>query len=368
MAASATRSIPPLDLAGLSIKRVIAHQVFKPRPGGDPIAPKLSNSLTPVGPSVSLILEDRIGESLGKRSWSVPIEFEKIDVGSYFHLASALSTTESDNEFVKHSHSLTLLLGEIQARNRTYPGGILIVIQAEDGHHNPVSLVFKCELVNGLSGSEVDESTILEAVEDLLLTSQSTTHKVCALVKTGKGTAPSDFLAYLFDGDMKKGGELRPAKYFAHGFLGASLAITGRMETTTLYNGVVAVANELEMTPAERLALKSNLDSFVSLPPGSKLNGPQIVVKARDFVTRHVPPGLQDDFEKSLKAKGVSQGPIPLDPIDLESTLKRNRTFLSLGNDLVLSGPTDLLTANVTFNEEDGSMIIKVPMAPTALQ
>lgn len=364
--AEVVRDIQPLELGGMRLKRTIAHQVFKPNDAGERVAPLLSNRLTPMSRDVENLLEERISVSLGRRSKSLPIEFVRTEENSFFHAATAAAVERDEAKFIELSHKLAELLGDSQT-GRHIPGGVIIVVQARDGLNRRLLLVFKCEKLDGLSGVQHEEDTIIEIAKDLLLTPGSTLYKVCALVQLSSGTEPENFQGYLFDGGLVKAQSLKPVQYFAQGFLGAQIAQSGRAETYKLYMAAIQMANEVDMTTAERLALKVNLESYLRVPEDAEEAGPDgRFISAEELVERYVDAKYKDDFEAGLRSLGVAEGPIVLDPIDLKNQI--SKTTMEFGPGLRLTGPADVINGSVRVQEDDEGIVVRIAAPVNAIR
>lgn len=345
----------------MRLSRTIAHQVFQPNDAGERVAPLLSNRLTPMSRDVVRLLEERISVSLGRRSKSLPIEFVKIEDGSFFYTASNATVEQDETTFIELSHKLAELLGDSQT-GRHIPGGVVIVVQARDARNRRLLLVFKCEKLDGLTGVRHEEDTIIEIAKDLLLTPGSTLYKVCALVQVGNGTDREDFQGYLFDGGLVKGQSLKPVQYFASGFLGAKVAQSGRAETYKLYMASIEVANELGMSATEKIALKVNLESYLRVPEnGRDDEADGRLISAEELVERYIDERYKDDFEAGLQRAGVAVGPIVLDPIDLKNQI--GKTTMEFGPGLRLSGPSEVINGSVHVQEGDGEIIVRIAAA-----
>lgn len=339
-----------IDLANLTVEKVMVHIVHKRDDDRKIVKPDYSNALTPLDPKGTMTLQKRMISALGSDSHGVELEIVKDDENSFLQLAGTLLNL-NDNEFILQSQRAADKLAEAQT-SRQYPGGAVIVIRGTIGVHSKRFICsIKAETQDGFHNKQELGKIVMEHVSDLLLTPQQKLYKIGLfierekLLSSGKRKA-EEFSAYVFDHNMTQRETSSAAQYFYEGYLGCAVPQSAKKQTRDFYNATKAFINAAELTSEDKVDLYNSLYTYLKMDTSK-------VIGVNDFSKKYLSDEMRTNYSKHMESKGFTMQSIPKDIEYLSTALKRRR--LRFSSSVQLIAPAEEFNKLVTVVSEDSN-------------
>lgn len=328
-----------VDLAGMSIKRLIAHTIHARGHDKNLVPPDCSEGLMKLDVDSLDLIQLRITEALIHQSHGIEAEIQNTGPGSFLQTGAEMIQAVDDARFVLRSKDLAMGLARAQTHPK-WPGGILIVISGTVGRTAKNFLAaIKAETDKGFNFEESPQGISLTLVKKMLLSTTQRLYKIGLLVELNAEPPNADGLfdvghyrSFLFDHLLTPTETKSAAAYFYSSFLGMDILKSDK-HFTRLYleeggNYINAQALEGHEKDALREALRADLRS----------NSPTI--NPRDFAKVNLPEEHQDRFVAHLERKGFPNRAVAKDLDYIKSKLRRQRR-VTFSNGVQLRVPGD---------------------------
>jgi hypothetical protein len=347
-----------IDFSNLVINRLVIHEVYKRDANGE-VPPKLNDKLTTLNARGLVELQTRIIEAVGHGSHSLLMDIVHAEEGSvYSNIAPFLNGIQSDNEFIKMSQRLVTKLVQCQT-SQIIPGGIVIIFQGTTGisNHKYIGII-KADKITGFEVTTSAQETIMNFLNNLLLTPQQKLYKVAVAVRNSDGEAGlgtiTDVSVAVFDSNNNKAASNASATYFYETFLGCTFQRNNDLLTKEFFNYTQEFINKKsDLSGKEKVEVMSALYVYMKVRTDPHLN-------INDFADTYLSTAAQKDAYKNFMAsKNVPAIDIVKDLSMISNKLKKRR--LRFSNSIDVYAPADNFSDNISIiSSEPESTTVKI--------
>lgn len=347
-----------IQLENFSISRLIIHEIFK-RDTNGAIPPSLNNALTRLDARGIAELQKRIIEAVGHGSHSIIMDIVQTDDGSvYSNIVPFLNATKSDSEFISMSHRLVNKLVQCQT-SQIIPGGIVLIFEGTTGPSGRKYVgIIKADRLTGFAVTTSDEATIMNFLNNLLLTPQQKLYKVAIAVRNSDGETgpqiPDDISVAVFDSNNNKAASNAAATYFYESFLGCAFQRKSDVLTRDFFNYTKEfITQKSELSGRDKVDIMSALYVYMKVRTDDSLN-------VGEFAQEYFPtPALKDSYKEYMASKKVPATDIVRDISMIASKLRKRR--IKFTNSVDVYAPVDNFSDNVTIlSSEADSTTLKI--------
>jgi len=301
------------DLATLTIRRVIFHDVPRSGRAAPGAQPTLSETETEVDRQRREHLKNRLTRVLGSKS-SYPISFNPLSESPVpGHIRSFTEKHQTPDAFVTMSQRLARYLFEQQSG--TISPGLLCVLDAAIRQAASIILM-KLEREGGArleltehSGKKTFDMSVLD---NLVLTDGTRLFKTAIFMRSGAGD--DDFQAAACDAQLKISSSDDMAKFWLR-FLGCSFTVEPRVATQRFYESALRFINHTVTDPLQKNDFYEHLHS--------QLKSEKKQFSPRSFIEDFLPADFQKPFREHLKAEHAPLTSFIKDVSDIEGRLRR---------------------------------------------
>lgn len=344
--------IGPDQLAALSIRRVIFHDVPRNAKGQD-AAPVLSDIPTPVDAERIEHLKQRMRRALGSRS-AYAIEFNPKSPSPIPEIVRKhTSKAQTEVQFVKTSQIMANYLFEQQV-GASSPG-LLAVLDARIGANHAIAIL-KLEREEGAqlqpSTTGKKRTFAMSVLDNLVLTGGTKLFKNALFLRTG----PNDqnFAAIACDNQRHFAASIAMAQFWQK-FLGCRLREEPRITTKKFFDAAVEYLNTSMTDPVEITDLYEHILSEL------KAQKPTLSPKA--FIEDYVPPAHQQPFQEHLVARNVTLTQFPIDNTEIRAHLRRKTYYTTKGASITI--PEKVTDLDVIIDHHQISLMDTVEKVDT---
>jgi hypothetical protein len=344
--------IGPDDLAALSIKRVIFHDVPRNTKGQD-AAPVLSDIPTPVDAERIEHLKARMRRALGSRS-AYAIEFNPKSPSPIPEIIRKhTAKTQTEAQFVKTSQVMATYLFEQQV-GASSPGLLAVLDGRISG--KPAIAILKLEREEG---AQLEPSTkgnkktfAMSVLDNLVLTGGTKLFKNALFVRTG----PNDqnFAAIACDNQRSFAATVAMAQFWQK-FLGCKLREEPRITTKRFFEAAVEYLNVHIPDPVEMTDVYEHILS--------ELKSQKHTFSPKAFIEDYMPSAHRQKFENHLRERHVTLQQFTVDTSEIAGHLKRKTYYTSKGASVTI--PEKAADLEVVIDEHQISVLDRVEKVDT---
>lgn len=301
------------------------HTINQKEIGHDCARTTISDNLIELDNNAREIITRRLIDAAGKNTRAFELEISNHVPGSFYDMTSTLKGV-TDDEFIQVSKDIAELLAESQ-KNRSIPGGYLIIIDCVDNDGKFVFIVIKAEPHEAL---RLEDNSQIKLLEQVFLSPSQKLYKIGILFEKNLEleAVNGKFGALLFDCQFRQDGH--PAEYFYRDFLGFSTSRNSKIQTLQFYkktsefilDKISDPGKKQELLSALKVMTKSNVSPL--LKP-SDFADDYLEGETRDAFIRDVANNLPSSFTKDI--------------VLITSQLNKRKLWFS--NKINLVGPED---------------------------
>ena len=329
-----------IDLRQTTIDRVIIHKIKKGDGGFSSISAEVSNNIIPINADIVDTFKKRISKACGNPSKSFIVEIG--DDRKFLATAINIKNSE-DAEFINFTQESARNLAEAQEGKHTNEGYLIIL----DGTHSDsthICIAIKASFDDALEPTETDGMVIIKRLNNILFTSNQKLFKIGIIQEKFNLETGFTHEAILFDDQINTGE--KPAQFFYSNYLGFRLDSNPKYKCKQMFNDINTFIDNNISDKSGRYETTNALRTY--------LKNEEQNVSTLDFMDRHIPRDLRDEFNNQIIKKYPNA--FPKDTELIKSSLKI-RT-LRFGSDKVkLTAPLDTFKEHVqvvlTDNELD---------------
>lgn len=342
-----------IDLALLSIERIIVHHIPPRAHNGSFVAPKCATTLvTLTKPGLDMFAK-RISQALGHHSHGVQAQFHNTGPQSYF--ANSVDLMDgNDATFIASSAVVANDLTRAQQSKNLAASKLIVISGRTSKKQVPFSSVIKSELQDGLTEKSNKGKTVVDYLTDIFFAESQKLYKIGFVQKTsnlGNKTASQHFAVHLFD-HLMTGTETRSAAfYFYSDFLGADVAASDRHRTREFFDKTSEFLQAQNVSFAAKIALSEALRA--------ELRSNKQTISVKGFSDDHLKPALQANYFAFMAKANISSHAITKDTEYIRSRLKRRQKIVFTSG-VMITTPADKITLVSIEAPTDGSTIVKI--------
>jgi len=341
-----------IQLENLVISRLAIHEIYKRESTGS-VPPMLNSSLTNLDARGFAELQKRVVEAVGHGSHSVTMDIVQTDEGSvYSFISPFLNEVKSDADFVGMSHKVVNKLVQSQT-TQIIPGGIVLVFQGVTGTSGRKYIgIIKADKLSGFAITTENQTTIMDFLNNLLLTPQQKLYKVALAVRCSDGESgtkkPDDISVAVFDSNNNKSASNAAATYFFDTFLGCAFQRESNVLTRDFFNYTKEfITQKSDLSGVKKVDTMSALYVYLKVRAENTLN-------VGDFAdTYFETPTLKDAYKTFMASKKVPSIDILRDTSMIANKLRRRR--IKFSNNVDIYAPVDSFNDNITIVETDST-------------
>ncbi len=347
-----------IDLSNLVISRLSIHEIYKRDASGE-VPPTLNDQLANLDARGLAELQKRIIEAIGHGSHSIIMDIVHTDEGSvYSHISPFLNQNKSDDEFIKMSKKLVVKLAQCQ-NSQIIPGGIVLIFEGTTGVSCRKYIgIIKADKISGFTVNTSNQNTVMNFLNNLLLTPQQKLYKVAMAVRntdgeSGPGTV-DDICVGVFDSNNNKAASNASATYFYDSFLGCAFQRKSDVLTKDFFNYTKEfITNKSALSGNQKVDVMSALYVYMKVQTDRHIN-------VGDFADAYLStPSLKDAYKNFMASKKVPATDIVKDLSMIQSKLKKRR--IKFSNSVDVYAPVDKFSENVSIISSDNdSTTIKI--------
>lgn len=344
------------EFINFKIDKVIIHKIFRREDKSIMVPPLYNETCSTLDIEAKRALNTRIIRAFGNDAHSIEMSIENTEEESvYKYITDFWLTDQSDTHFIELSKRLTQLLAKAQA-SRLYPDGIVIVLK---GTTKPISVdyiaIVKAEISDGFNIENNNGESIIQYVNNLLLTSQQKLHKIGLFINNqvrGRKIEKKDVSVFLFDSNTADSVSDAKSTYFYKTFLGLKFREDADVMTNKFYTYTKRFINNSGLEPAERIRLQTALHGYLVVRNNLNINLSDF---ADEFFTED---SVKDKYLNELEELGVPRTSIRK---DLSMISNKKTRKLSFENAIKITAPIDEFDENVIIEDDgNGNTIIKI--------
>lgn len=335
-------------LENFVINRLIIHEIYK-RDASGSVPPTLNGALTRLDERGVAELQKRIVEAVGHGSHSIVMDIVQTDVGSvYSNIEPFLNETKSESEFISMSHRLINKLVQCQT-SQIIPGGVVLIFEGTTGVDERKYIgIIKADKLTGFTVTTSAQSTIMNFLNNLLLTPQQKLYKVAIAVRNSVGETgtrtPDDICVAVFDSNNNKAASNAAATYFYDAFLGCAFQRKNDVLTKDFFNYTKEfITKKSDFSGQEKVDAMSALYVYMKVRTEDRLN-------VGDFAQTYIASPMQrDSYKEYMASRKVPATDIIRDLSMVASKLRRRR--IKFTNSVDIYAPVDDFKENITILE-----------------
>lgn len=340
-----------IQLENFTISRLVIHEIYK-RDATGAVPPALNNSLADLDARGIAELQTRIVEAVGHGSHSITMDIVQTDEGSvYSNIAPFLYSSKSNDDFIAMSHRLVNKLVQCQT-SQLIPGGIVLVFEGTTGISSKKYMgIIKADKLTGFTVTTANQTTMMQFLNNLLLTPQQKLYKVAIAVRNTDGETgpqvPDDISVAVFDSNNNKASSNAAATYFYDAFLGCTFQRKSDVLTRDFFNYTKEFITKKSGLPGkDKVELMSALYVYIKVRADNSLN-------VGDFAQEYFhTPEFKDSYQDYMTSKKVPATNIPRDLSMISSKLRKRR--IKFSNSVDIYAPVDNFSDNVTILSSEG--------------
>ncbi|GLS27724.1 nucleoid-associated protein [Marinibactrum halimedae] len=338
-------------LSGLSVDRIVIHQIFQRDSNGNKVPPKQSNSFTRFNKDAMVEFESRVVDSLGEGSKSVEMHIIDQSKNSFSSLLDNM-IRKPDDDFLVSSFDIAHKLADAQTK-RSMTGGIVVIFTGKQRKLNRAFFgVIKADLHNGYEKA-IDPNTgeiILNYVKDILLTPNNRLHKAVAFFEKNTDTSNSDdlndkYAVRIKDHQMTASNGKFAARYFYSDFLGLDYPLDSARKTMKFYDATSSFIGSLDIDSEEKNDLVSALTTYLKTQKSD-------IITPRDFAENYFAGDTQDDYISHLEDTGIPTNSFAKDNKHIKSKLKIRK--MKFGKRIKLIASPEDFDSSITIESING--------------
>ncbi len=337
-----------MDLANLTITRIIFHEVYRRRDDRSPQQPTYGANVTALSQDAIDELRERIINATGNQSQSMDMAIVNYGADSALAIANDLLAAPDDATFTQVSQQVADLLTSAQL-SRNIPGGVLAVFSGAAGNpQRPVVGFIKAELHGGFRRTA---NLSVEYLKTLFMTPQTKLYKIGMFGYDGGASRPlpQGWTASVYDNQMSATNRDGAARYFFEGFLGLDFPQSAARMTRKFWEGTSAFIQSAPVTEEDRSDLLTGLYSYLRVDQAQNID-------VATFANNYLEQNLRDAYRNHMHAEGFPTNAVAKDLAELQGKLKKRRVRFS--QDVQLTAPAasfkDLIEIE-TFASPPGS-------------
>ncbi|MCF6459155.1 nucleoid-associated protein [Pseudoalteromonas sp. MMG024] len=341
----------------LTFNEIILHNVYPPNDDGA-VKPFISKKLTKLSPEAESKLEVRISKVLGHDSQSLEMEIAQTSKTSCFYQASQLIS--NDTEYFKENSGEIANLHTAAHTNKSWPGGTLVVIRGTAGASNKRCLfIIKAEPQSGFKEEVTQDEILLEYIENLILTPQARLYKVGVFVENTQHSEDSeersveDFIATIFDSNIKAQDDSTAAQYFYSNFLGLKIPENSQQRTRDFHKFTKEFVDTADMSDEEKLDSHQALYTYLKTDQST-------TIQTSEFAEKYIAEDSKDDYLYYMEKKNFPTTAVVKD-IKLISKKLRQRK-VNFSSNVKIIAPADKFNEVVNvveINDESTTLTIQ---------
>ncbi|MCT4654370.1 MAG: nucleoid-associated protein [Cohaesibacter sp.] len=336
-------------LMNLNISDVAVHEIFKRDTERRVVQPLYAQRLEILSMEAMTAFRTRVTDALSAKAKALEMRIQDIGPGSFQNYAQNAIKLQTPDEFLLYSQKFADALA-IAQKNRSLPGGVVIVFRGTSGRENsPFVAVIKAEVQEGFRRHSVDGVLTTEFVNDLFMTKATRLYKIgfmtCA---SGQIESQDQWKCIVFDHYIALNNREAAAIYFYEGFLGCGFKEDSAYETAKFFNLTKEFAQKNIQDRETRHNLQDSLYTYVK-------NDQSPTFTVEEFTERHVPSQFRDQYQEFMISRQFPNRAVRRDTTDLKSKLRRRR-FKYDGNIELSVPPEAIANGMVTMDvrpEED---------------
>lgn len=336
------------EFINFKIDKVIIHKIFKRENKENMLPPLYNETCSTLDIDAKRALITRITRAFGNDAHSLEMSIEDTGEESvYKYITNFWLTNQSDTHFIELSKRLTKSLAEAQT-SKLYPDGIVIVLK---GTTKPINVdyiaIIKAEISDGFNIENNNGESIIQYVNNLLLTGQQKLHKIGLFINNqvrGRQIEKKDVSVFLFDSNTADSVADAKSAYFYKTFLGLKFREDADYMTNKFYTGTKRFINNSGLEPAERIRLQTALHGYLVVRNSLDINMADF---ANEFFTED---SVKDKYLNEMEGLGVPRISIRK---DLSMISNKKTRKLSFENAVKITAPIDEFDENVII-EDDG--------------
>lgn len=337
-----------MNLANLTISRIIFHEVYRRRDDRSPQPPSYGANVTALTQDAMDELRERIINATGSQSQSMEMTIVGAGADSAVTIARDLLAAPDDASFAIVSQRVADLLTSAQL-SRNIPGGVLAVFSGTAGNpQQPVVGFIKAELHGGFRRGA---NLTVEYLKTLFMTPQTKLYKIGVFGYDGGAVRPlpEGWTASVYDNQMSAMNRDGAARYFFEGFLGLDFPKSAARMTRKFWEGTSAFIQSAPVTEEKRSDLLTGLYSYLRVDQAQ-------TVDVATFANSYLDQDLRTNYRNHMQAEGFPTNAVAKDLSELQGKLKRRRVRFSQDVQLTASAAAfkDLIEIE-TFASPAGS-------------
>ena len=310
------------DLAKLSVRRLIFHDVPKREKGGPP-GPTLTNGETQLDGARAAILKQRLTRAI---QGSTAIEFKAGTASPIPPGVRSITEKCTSADFINTSRGMASHLFE-QQTGQISPGLLCVAYVVSGGV--PGMAIMKLEREKGAKLDLVTDGNrqtfSMDVLNDLVLTDGTRLFKAALFLRDGEG-----FRAAACDQQNAPIQHLSIADFWLR-FLGCKFVQSPALATRDWFETTVRFVNEHLEDPVEKNTLYEHLSS--------ELKSNRTTVAPRKFLEEYVRKDLRQPYTEAMKESGISLNRFQKDTSEIATKLKR-KAFYTV-NGIAVTAPAD---------------------------
>lgn len=350
-------------IQNLTIKKIIAHQVYERDSTGQMRPLTYNDELTNLDVHGLTVLEERLVQSLSNNIASMPMKIDDYSNKSTFrYVVEALN----NGDFITASKSIAENLAKSQTTRRI-PGGVVVVIKGTVGIENYDFIgIIKAEMQKGFRVKPKDSKFILDFVSNVLLTSSQKFHKIGLYVQKVKSdvvetsdiielleSTKDNYTCYVYDDSIKKVSFGNAANYFYNLFLGCDFLDTNKLLTKKFVVTTMEYIDKCnKLTNEEKINLNTALRSYIATETSQ-------TISVDDFTEKYIRQDLKDEFKHTMSENKIPDYAIKKDTVLVEKVLAKRKFKFS--SDVSIVVPSNSFEEVIEFVEcSEGWSTIKI--------
>lgn len=338
-----------MNLANLTISRIIFHEVYRRRDDRSPHQPSYGANVTALTQDAMDELRGRIVNATGSQSQSMEMAIVGFGADSAVAIANDLLAASDDATFATVSQRVADLLTSAQL-SRNIPGGVLAVFSGAAGNpQRPVVGFIKAELHGGFRRGA---NLTVEYIKTLFMTPQTKLYKIGMFAYDGGAPRPlpDGWTASVYDNQMSLANRDGAARYFFEGFLGLDFPQNAARMTRKFWEATTDFIRSAPVTEEQRADLLTGLYSYLRVDQAQS-------VDVSTFANNYLDQNLRTNYRNHMQAEGFPANAVAKDLSELQGKLKRRRVRFSEDVQLTASASAfkDLIEIE-TFASPAGSV------------
>lgn len=348
----------------LKINKLILHQVFSLGDERNLIEPKYNSELTTLPPDGLGEFQQRILQSVGKKSSSIEMEISNPTENATFQYILEFlqaeandSSNKAETSFIDNSKKIAYKLASSYSTRRI-PGGIVIIFSGTMGIHNNRFIgIIKAEKQTGFSLIDSDEEMLLNFLTDLLLTPNQKLYKIALYIENTlleysdiDSNTANNFKIYLYDKNMSLNDTTKAALYFYQTFLGCSIKQSDKKYTLDFYEATKRFINTSSLDDEKKVDCINALHTYLKVDNSS-------IIHASQFAEDYLPDAqTKNNYVNFIEEQGIPTRAITKDIEFIRNRLSTRK--LNFSSKVRISAPSEQFDDLVKVTKGDSGQTI----------